>query len=268
MAILPSQFLAIADNIAKVLTDLETLYITTDAPTDATINSGVTGATNSLLARFQALNPADQTGMMGQNWQKAVAQIAAYDTAIKNTFYSFLKEYLEAMDFDIGGVASYIQNNSLVIHPEFAAAFNWMIQNGRTLRLKLGPIPAILPASIMVPAEQSLATLSVTGATTGTFVAGTAVDGTKYGPQPLSLKNTGAAPSTGTATSFTVTYTTSIDGSQTATVTQTLTGALAASGLLALGVNGYAVMSVAVNSGGANGDTFAVTAEPARVIAY
>lgn len=190
MAITTTQFLAIADNIAKALVDLESAFITGTATTDAAVNSGMTSASNSLFARYAALSTTDQAGQIGRNYQKAITAVTNYDNVLKNSLYSLFKEYLEALDYDLGGMAYYIKAGNLVVHPEFAAAFNWVAQSGRTLGLRTAPMPTIQPSNVLVPAEQLLGSIAVTGAAAGTFAAGTALTVGVYGPQQIYIKNT------------------------------------------------------------------------------
>src|SRR6185437_3140176 len=150
---------------------------------------------------------------------------------------------------------------------EFAAAFNYFAVNGVAMGLVNTTPTKLATTQVFVPTAQNLATISVTGTAAGTFGAGTAVDLTKYAPLPLYLKNTAGSSTTGTATSFTVTYTGTNGNSHTAT--QALSGALAAGATLAIsGATGSAVSNIVVNSGGVNGDTLAVAVLPSRTVTY
>lgn len=268
MAITPTQFLAIADNVAQIILDLSTAHIINAAPTHGTVQNGLVGATNSMSARIAALSSADKTGQLGIQWRKAISAIYRYTVVSKADLYPFFKELLEGLDFDLKGVAAFVALNNLYVHPEFAAAFNWMADNGRVLGLHPLPIPHIPPSSVSLPAEQVLGSIAVTGATTGTFSSGTAIDQTQYaGPLQMYVKNTGGALSTGTATVFTVTYKNATNGAnQTGTVT--LSGALAAGARLAIGTTqGVSVSNITVTAG-ANGDNFAVVVEPDHTVSY
>lgn len=270
MTISSGQFQAIADNIAKILVDLEAAYVSGTASSDTTVNNGVNAASNSLFARFSALSTSDQAGQIGRNWEKVSALVSNFTNInASGNLYALVAPYLEALEFDMGGVAHFIESNGILVHPEFAAAFNWMVQNGRTLGLLPAPTPAILPSSTMLTGDQILASVAVTGAAAGTFSAGTALDTTKYaGPLQMYLKNTAAGVTGGTATSFTITYNDGA-GNNAATATQALSGALAAGAKLAIGTKtGISVSAITVNSGGVAADAIAVVVTAPRTIAY
>lgn len=271
MAITTTQFTNIADDLAKIIVDMETAFITnpgTNAPTNTTINNGAAASSNSLLARFNALSTGDKAGQMGFQIARMVNAPQALTALAKTQIYAYFAPYLEALDYDIGGVYSFINTNSLVVHPEFAAAFNWMSANGRTLGLRPYPVQVIQPSQIFTSVEVVLGSIAVTGATTGTFTAGTALDLTKYGPAQLYLKNTAGSGTTGTATVFGITYTNAA-GQTGQTTTQALSGSLGAGATLAVStITGSAVSNITVNSSGSTGDAIAVTIEPTRTIAY
>ena len=266
-----SNFLAIADSIAKTLVDLESAYITNpgaNAPTVTTITAGQTGGSNSLISRVAALNDVVQEAALAGPANTDAAAVVAYMTITANAFYPLYKEFMKALDSHTAGVNAYLVANTLMVHPEFAAAFNYFATNGVALGLVNTSATAIATTHIFVPASQTLASIAVTGAATGTFSAGTNLDLTKYGPSQLYLKNTAGSPTTGTATSFTVTYTNAA-GTAGQTATQALSGALAAGATLAISVaTGSAVSNIVVNSGGVNGDAIAVVVVPARTITY
>jgi hypothetical protein len=274
MAITSNQFQAIADNIAKICVDLEASYITGTASADTTVNSGVNAASSSLFAHFAALSTTDQAGQIGRTWEKVSANVSNFTGVANSNIYALLAPYLEALEsdmlaYDNGGIAHFLEANSLLVHPEFANAFNYMVNSGRSLGLLPSPTPAILPSSVMLAAEQVLASIAVTGAAAGTFAAGTALDLTKYaGPLQLSIKNTNGGASGGTATSFTITYNNGA-GNSAATVTQVLSGALASGAKIVAGAAlGISVSAITVNSGGVAADNFAIVVEPARTISY
>lgn len=271
MSITTTQFLNIADNIAKTLSDIETDFIAdpaANAPTVTTITNGQTAVSNSLQARFAALSAGDQAGVAGTALSKTLTDVVTYLTVPTAGIYSLYAPFLLGLDQDLGDLAQFVSTNTLQVHPEFAACFNYIAQNAQRLfGAKYTPTP-ILPGFVFPSASQTLASIAVTGATTGTFSAGTALDLTKYAPQQLYLKNTAGAPTTGTATSFTVTYTNTA-GQTGQTATQALSGALAAGATLAVaGASGSAVSNITVGPGGANGDAIAVVVLPLRTVAY
>src|SRR5260221_949972 len=237
MAITTAQSLNIADNIAKTLLDIETDFITNPggtSPTVAAITSGQTAASNSLAAKIAALSAPDQAAQTGQRWVKTANKIIGYLTVPVNTLYLLYADLFYALDTDLPGVADFCVNNSLQVHAEFAAAFNYVAANGFFLGLNnYFPTP-IQPGNIFPRVAQNLATIAVTGAAAGTVAAGTALDLTKYAPEQLYIKNTAGVPSVGTATSFTITFSDNT-GNTAASATQALGGALAAGAFLAVG---------------------------------
>lgn len=264
-------FLALADNVGKSLVDLEANFITNagaNAPTISTITSGQNGGSNSLYARVAALNDIVQVRDLAGSAKVAADNVVAWMGISKNALYLQYVQFMNALETHTGGVAAFITTNTLLVHPEFAAAFNYFASNAVGLALR-GSAPTAIPTTdIFVPTSQTLASIAVTGSAAGTFGAGTAIDLTKYAPLPLYLKNTGGSPTTGTATSFTITYTNAA-GTPGQSATQALSGALSAGATLAIsGATGSAVSNIVVNSGGANGDAIAVVVVPSRVVAY
>src|SRR5258705_13071715 len=115
MAISTSQFLNIADNIAKILVDLEAAYVTGTSAADTTVNNGVNAVSNSLFARFNALSAGDQAGAMGLNWRKTSAKVANFTGINNQMIYALVQDYLESLDFDLpGGIGRFVQQNSLL----------------------------------------------------------------------------------------------------------------------------------------------------------
>jgi hypothetical protein len=201
MAITSGQFVSITDNLAKAIVDLEATHITGVASADTTTNAGITGASNSLFAHFAALSAGDLAGLLSRTWQVAANKAFALTTIAKTDIYKVFQEYIEALDYDVKGTAYFIEANSLIVPTEFALAHNWVALNGRTLGVHTTPMVQIPPAYISIPAEQILASIVETAATTNTFTAGTAVDTTKYAyPLQMFIKNTDTGATTGTAT--------------------------------------------------------------------
>jgi hypothetical protein len=262
---------AIADNISKSLLDLEAALITNviaNSPTKTTITNGAQAGSNSLLSRTAALNDtAQELALAGVAIQDA-AKVAAAVNFTASGFYLNYAEYLIALDKHVAGLSAFLVTNVLLVGGEFAAAFNYVAANAVNLGLAGTAPTAILPANVFVNSDQILGSVAVTAAAAGTFSPGTALDLTKYGPAAMYLKNTAGAPTTGTATSFTVTYTNAA-GTPAQTSTQALGGALGAGAYLAINsISGSAVSAITVNSGGVNGDAIAVVIKPARVITY
>ncbi len=269
MAISSGQFVTITDNIAQAITDLEATHITGVASADTTTNTGINGASNSLYAHFAALSDGDRIGLLGRTWQVVSSKVSTLTTIAKTDIYRVFQEYIEALDYDMGGTSYFIEANSLIVPTEFALAHNWVAVNGRTLGVHTTPMVQIPPAYISIPAEQILASIVETAATTNTFTAGTALDTTKYAfPLQMFIKNTDTGTTTGTATVFTITYKRFVgDSNQTANVT--LGGTLAAGAKVTVGGGKLAIsVSAITQTSGAASDKIAVVVEPDHSIAY
>jgi hypothetical protein len=265
-----SNLQTIADNIAKSLVDIEAAYISGVTSTVTAVTNGASAASNSLAAHVAALADLAEEKALVLTASQAAANVSGQFPLTANQFYDLYRTFLFSLDQHTGGLNTYLTTNSVQVHPEFAAAFNRMaglaVSTGLT-----GTAPTVIaPANIFTPTEVSLATISVTGSAAGTFAAGSTLDTTKYGGSQIYVKNTGGSGSTGTATSFTVTYTKASDGTTGHTATQALGGSLGAGAYLAIGsiADAKAVTAIAVNSGGANADTFAVVIKVLRAIAY
>jgi hypothetical protein len=271
MTISSGQASAIIDNLTKILVDLESNLITNVAgtsPTLATISSGVTANSNSMLARFSALSAGDQLGEMGKKYFSVSQGIINQLTYTKSEIYSLILDYMKALDADIGGLPNFLTANSLLVHPEFAAAFNVAATDGKVV----GPgahvrFAGITPSMVFVAAEQSLAHFAATGATTGTFTADVDVDTTLYAPQKIWIKNLLGGSSTGTATSFTITYKTVTGAVAAAGAPVAISGAQATGAYTDSGLTGVAVTAVAITSG-ANADSWGFVVKPSRTPAY
>lgn len=188
-----ANFLAIADNIAKSLVDLESAFIsniTSNTPTAATITAGQTGGANSLQARVAGLNDVVQERDLAGSAYTDASNVVSYLTVSKNALYALYKEFMNALEIHTGGVNSFLTTNTLLVHPEFAAAFNYFAPNASALGLRNAPATSIVAANIFVAAQQSLASIAVTGAAAGTFSAGTAINLSNNAPLPLFIKNT------------------------------------------------------------------------------
>lgn len=265
-----ANFLTLADNIAKSCLDLEAAFIANiaaNAPTATTITNGQTAGSNSLLSRVAALNDIIQERDLANGAYLAATGVTSYLNIANAAFYQLYVQLMNALEAHVGGVSAFITTNTLMVHPEFASAFNYYAGVAVQLALKGTPVTKVPTTAVFVPQAQTLASIAVTGSATGTFSAGTAVDLSKYAPLPLYLKNTGGSGTTGTATSFTVTYT-KADGTS-GNATQALSGSLAAGATLAIAsATGSAVSNIVVNSGGANGDAIAVIVQPTRTVTY
>lgn len=258
----------IVDNIAKTMTDIKADYITGLAANVTTITNGQNAASNSLRAHVASLGDLDQEAALASSASAANSSLVPLLTISMNSYYPSLGSFFVALDKHVSGLNAFLTANSLQVHPEFAAAFNYIAQNAVSLGLAPAALTQIAAANIFINSNQTLASVAVTGAAAGTFSAGTPIDTTKYGPAALFLKNTAGSPTTGTATSFTVTYNNGT-GNSAATATQALSGALAAGGVLAIaGASGISVSNIVVNSGGSAGDAIAVVVQPLRTVAY
>lgn len=181
-----AQATAIFDTIAQSLQDTEAFLIPTSGNL-TTIQNGMNGGTNSLISRVAPLLNDAQSGTLGN-------AAAGVSTVVQNTanltkakLYTLYIPMLQSLELSLpGGVAEFCRANSILVHPEFAACVNaFAASQGES-----GLEGVLLAPNIFLGAEQSLATFAVTGASAGTFAAGTALDLTKYAPAPLSLKNT------------------------------------------------------------------------------
>lgn len=259
-----TNFLALADNIAKTCMDMESAFITNpgaNAPTIATVTAGIT----NLQTRVAGLNDIAQESALSTQTLTSTTSAIAFLTFSANTFYNLYAQLMNALEAHVSGVSSFISTNTLMVHPEFAAAFNYYATNAATLGLSNKSVTKVPTSVIFVPAEVTLGTIAEIGAAAGTFTVGSTVDTTKYSAgQALYVKNTGAGALTAGA-SITITYKDVNNATQTANYTST---ALAAGATAALSVNGQAVTNIVVNSGGTNGNQIAVVAEPTRTIAY
>lgn len=266
-----TNFLLIADNVAKTLRDLETSLITNvgaNAQTLSTIQNGQNAVSNSLLAHVAALGDAGQENALVPAAVATAALSANIPVFALSGLWANWKSLFLALDNHVSGVNAYLQTNTLQVDPYFSDAFNYVANNAAALGVASSNLTPIAIAHIFPKVEVSLGTISVTGASAGTFGAGTALDTTKYASQQLYLKNTSGSPTSGTATSFTITYT-NASGTTGQTVTQALSGALAAGAYLAAGsAVGQAVSNIVVNSGGVNADALAVVVKPLRAVVY
>jgi hypothetical protein len=219
-----------------------------------------------MLARLTALTAGDGS-VMSQKFLAIQAAIVAELTYTKSEIYAIILDYLKALDTDIGGLANFLRANSLTVHPEFAAAFNAAAVDGKSVGLAKVRFAGITPDMIFIATEQSLADLSVTGATAGTFNAGTDLDTTLYAPAKIWIKNLLGGSSTGTATSFTITYKTVTGAVAAAGAPVAISGAQTTGAYTDSGLTGVAVTAVAITSG-ANTDHWGFVIKPARTIAY
>lgn len=273
MSISSSQLTTLVDNVSKSIVDLEASLITNvgaNSPTSTTITNGQFAASNSLSAHISALAVADQAGFIGTGWLKSANKVNALINFNKNSIYALFEDFLIALEKDLGGLYDSLWANSVQVHPEFQAAFNYIASQENipgTYEILDNRNMDLIPPTLVFPAtETSLASIAVTGAAAGTFSAGTAIDTTKYASQELWLKNTAGGATGGTATSFTVTY--KDINNTTQTVTKALSGSLASGAYLDLGVIGQSVSNIVVNSGGVAADAIAVVAKLLRTIAY
>lgn len=265
-----AQVTALADNVAKTLIDIETDLITNPAgssPTVATITAGQNAGSNSLSSRILALTPGTAYSNLQAQLASAVSAIVNYISISKTTMYALYAPLMVAMDADVGNLADFLNANSLQVHPEFAACFNYVATNGLNKGWVGYLMAPIMPPAIFPSTETSLATFAPTGASTGTFTAGTAIDLSKYAPQELWLKNTTGAGTTGTATAFHITYK-DASGNAAATKVYTLGGAMTSGQYIDLSIAGSVVSAITISAGGNAADTFAIVAKLLRTVAY
>jgi len=265
--ITPSQLTPILDNITQTLLDLDNNLVTGLMTAVSTVQAGQHGASNSLQARVAALVSHDLLNSnLGKAWGLTAQKVHSYIVIDPVGHNKLMGDILVALDKDLGGLAHYLATNNLMVHRRFADAFNYVAANTISLGLAPGPLAPITPAQVFVPALQTLATFNATGATTGTFGAGTPIDTTKYAPSQLFIKNVGGAGTTGTATSFSATYTKA--NGQTGIGNQALSGSLAAGATLQLDtVLAVAVTAISITSG-VSGDQFAIVVLPLRTVGY
>ncbi len=200
-----TQFLAIADNIAKTLVDSETDFIVNpgaNSPTVTTINAGLTGASNSLAARVAALAPP--VGALAPvNVAKATSAMSTFLSVPFSALYANYAPFILALDQDLGDTADFVLVNGLQVHPEFANCFNYVAVNAQRLfGANYTPTP-ILPVLVFPLINNVLGTINVTGAAAGTFVAGTALNSALYGSSQLFIKNATVIPGGGAAPTLT-----------------------------------------------------------------
>jgi hypothetical protein len=264
-----TNFLGISDNIARTLLDLKTAFITNptlNAPTSATIANGQNAASNSLEARIAALGSIIQEAALANPGIAAATGIIGYMDVTPANFYAIYASLMLALDNLVVGVNNFLTLNSLQVHPEFANAFNYAASNAVSLGLALSPLTTISPTNIFVPASQTLASIAVTGVTTGSLTAGTPINTSLYAPEQLYITNILGSSSTGTATNFTITYTNA--AGTTAIVSQALSGSLPAGANIAVtGAIGSAVSAISITSGAA-GDQFGIIVLPLRTVTY
>lgn len=179
----------LADSVAKALVDLESAYIsnpTSNAPTVATVTMGV-GTTQK--GRVASLNDVQQEAALAQPTITDVANVLAYMSLSAPTFYAQYRDLMNALDTHVGGLNAFLVTNTLQVHPEFANCFNNWATNAVALGQR-GVAPTSIAATQIFPsAAQTLASVAVTGAATGTFAAGTALNTANVAAQQLYLKN-------------------------------------------------------------------------------
>lgn len=267
MAITPTLLTPILDNITQTLIDLDGNLVAGLSGAATTIRAGQHGTSNSLQSRVAALASYDLLGSnLGRAWEATAQKVHDYIVIDATVHNKLVADTMVALDKDLGGLQHFLHANSMMVHRRFADAFNYIAANMVSLNLGPQPLQPISPAQVMLSAGQTLATFNATGATTGTFAAGTAIDTTKYGAHQLYIKNVGGSGTTGTATSFTITYTGADGVSHTAT--KALSGSLAAGATLAVGTTqGTAVTGISITSG-VNGDQFAIVVISLRSVGY
>src|SRR5260370_20072673 len=148
-----ANFLAIADNVAKTLLDLESAFgsnLTSNVPTAATITAGQTGGANSLQSRVAGLNDVVQErDLAGAAYTDANA-VVSYLTIAKTAFYALFKELMNSLETHTGGVNAFLVANTLLVHPEFAGAFNYFAPNASALGLRNAPVTSVATTQIFV----------------------------------------------------------------------------------------------------------------------
>src|SRR5260221_12735160 len=76
---------------------------------------------------------------------------------------------MNSLETHTGGVNAFLVANTLLVHPEFAGAFNYFAPNASALGLRNAPVTSVATTQIFVAVEQTLASIAVTGAAAGTF---------------------------------------------------------------------------------------------------
>jgi hypothetical protein len=265
----------LADNCAKIIADTYAAFVTgpsTNAPTIATITSGITGASNSLESRIAGLADFSQESTLAT----AAAAAATNMNALLNnqitqaTIEAQFAAYMNALDLETSGLASFLSANSIQVDEYFSGAFNYFVSNAVALGLRGNSnLPTKIPTTSIFPhaSQANLGSIAVTGAAAGAFTAGTAIDTTKYSPLTLYIENTSAG-NAAAATSFTVTYTGSDGTSHTVTFAISSGMQPGVSHGVSLSVIGSAVTNIAVNSSGTSGESYQIYAPVVRSVAY
>ncbi len=228
--------------------------------------SAIVAGQATSLGHVAGLGDASQEFALIDAFEQMMANENAWLTVVQayNTLLDGAAAACAALDAATAGLAAFLQANSLQVDPHFLDAFNHTAAR-RALVAMLGAFLAFGNA------VANLGQISVTGASTGTFAAGTPVN-SAYGNAPLSLVNAGGGNTGASSTVATVTYNKYnasgvLQTGQTATATMpggsTPGTAVALSGSAA----GIAVTGISVTSGN-SGDTLSVKSTLLRAAAY
>ncbi len=225
----------------------------------------VTGQ-GTTLGRIAALGDASQQYALLNAMEQFVTNENAWLAQVTN-YLSILDCYrpaCAALDQATGGLAAFMQANTLQCDPHFFDAFNRAFYKGYQY-----PIAALANWQAFGPVDSNLAQITVTGSGTGTFAAGTA-EPTTYGNAPLHLTNIGSAATGAASGVYTITYST-YDSSGVLhtgyTATATVPNGTAVGASVSAGASGIAVTGITLTGGNA-GDVIAVSSTLLRTVAY
>lgn len=283
MALTNAQVTALADSIAKGISDYNSNFITGLSAPVAAINAGVGGqGANATLGRVMAYasvpDLADELAMLSPANQVA-SNVSAWISGVQNlnSFYLQYFPLLNALDTQLGGLNAFLVAQSLQVNAFFANAFNYFVSLASPLGLRNAPnnLPTKLSPAVFFPyaAIDNMWSFTSSGATTFSANAvganaDTSASGGGVAQFFLYKSNAGAA--TGGAT-FTVSFTKADGSTGTATYT-TSAGTPAASGSLAAGYAitnaiGKAITGV-TGSGMAAGESYIIGQQLVRAPAY
>ncbi len=228
--------------------------------------SAIVAGQATSLGHVAGLGDAGQEFALIDAFEQFVANENAWLAVVQayNTLLDGAAAACAALDAATAGLAAFLQANSLQVDPHFLDAFN----HAATRRSLVATLGAFLAFGNAVA---NLGQISVTGATTGTFAAGTSVN-SAYGNAPLALVNAGSGATGASPTVATVTYNKYnasgvLQTGQTATATMPNGSAPGTAVALSGAAAGIAVTGISV-TGGNSGDTLAIKSALLRTVGY
>jgi hypothetical protein len=271
-----TNLLALADNVAKAITDLNAALNTnigSNAPTTTTITNGMTASSNSMESRIAALNDFSQINYLSVKAGTTASNVTGLLSGIPlANIYAAFAPYMDALDLATGGLNAFLGTNTVKTQAYFTACFNAYVNNSVGLGLR-GPAniaTAITTANSFPTADSSdLATISVSGAAAGTYSAGTAISAGSnvLGSFPLWIYNNSAGAAAA-QTVLSIAYTDANGSAQTLSFTLPSTFNNTKTNAVALGVTGSAVTGITVVSSGTSGESYKIYAKSIRSVAY